>query len=416
MLEKFLSALKKSIVIESILALCVILWLVFSFENGHSASPDGELYHGLAHNLIDGDGYIDNIRNDFILPSVGHPLLILLADCVGITNPLTFARLLLFLSFIIAFFTTKTLNIPPFIRILALPLMYVIIPEVYDWGVEMSLFFSINLLLFCIVRFIHHYNIWTAVLVGLSLALNLIVRPIYSPLIYLCLLGSIILILKFKKRIIPAIISLLVGVVIINGVTLVSKANFGDKRLTSGTYSEIPLYCANNKYIDLQKAYWSSRWSEVSPEDYPNAIGPLQITTTWEDRADTLRKEVISFYKNHPMKAINGILWRSSKFTYDQPKVFGTILFFVWLVLSLYLLWGNRKKLFITTVESSLYWIGSILPIYTVAIVSLFVYVGERYNISTNLVFVLGILLHIPMLQNYIKHRKKENETEAPKE
>lgn len=408
MSEKLILPQRKSVVIESIFAICLVLCLVFSFENSEVVSPDGVLYHELAHNLIDGDGYHDNIRNDFILPSIGHPLLILIAESLGINNPLSFARILLCIGLIIAFFTAKKLKLPRYTPIFVILLMFAIIPEVYDWGVELSLFFSINLVLFCIVRFVYHTDIVSAIFLGLAMALNLLIRPIYSPLIYLSILFAIILLIKFKTRLIPVLISLFVAVGIVNGVTLFSKAKFGDKRLSSGTYSEIPLYCANNKYLELKETYWSSRWNELSAEEYSKAVGPLQITTTWKDRADTLRKEVIYFYKTHPAKAIGGILWRASRFTYDQPKAIGTILFIIWSVMSLSLFWHRRRSFLFVKKACNLYWIGAILPVYTVGVLSLFVYAGERYNLSTNLVFILGILLYIPVLQNFLKERRNE--------
>ncbi|MCH2223921.1 MAG: hypothetical protein MK066_04060 [Crocinitomicaceae bacterium] len=398
---------KKSLIIELTLAIGIILSLVFSFENSDVVSPDGVLYHELANNLVDGDGYHDNVRNDFIIPPVGHPLVILLANSIGINNPLTFARILFFLGLLIAFFTTKELKIPQYFRLLILPLMYAIIPVIYDWGIEMSLFFSINLTVFCIIRFLQNYNLKTAVFLGLSIALNLLIRPVYAPFLYLTLFCAFILLIKFKRKSIPLLISLTLAAGIVNGVMLLSKLSFGDKRLSAGTYSEIPLYCANNEYIELRQVYYSSRWSELSEDDYHAAVDPLQITTTWEDRADTLKKKVISFYKNHPGKAIGGILWRATNFTYNQPKFIRVIPFIIWGALSLFLFWVRRKKLFIPTKENSMYWIGLLAPFYTVAILSLFVYVGERYNLTSNLAFILSALLCVPMLQIYLKEKKK---------
>ena len=38
-------------------------------------SPDAKLYYGLAENLVAGRGYVDTIRNEQILPPIGHPAL-----------------------------------------------------------------------------------------------------------------------------------------------------------------------------------------------------------------------------------------------------------------------------------------------------------------------------------------------------
>jgi len=65
---------KKLNPVEIIIALIVITGLTFLYEISQVVTADGILYEGLADNLINGTGYQDTIRNDFILPSIGHPL------------------------------------------------------------------------------------------------------------------------------------------------------------------------------------------------------------------------------------------------------------------------------------------------------------------------------------------------------
>ena len=403
---KLFQSQNNAAIVELTLALCFILFLVFSFENSDVVSPDGVLYHESALNLVDGDGYHDNIRNDFILAPVGHPLVILLAHSLGVNNPLVFARILLFLGLCLVFFTMKELKLPRFYRLLVLPLVYGIIPIVFDWGVEMSIFLSISLMLFCVARFTNYFTVKMGVFLGLSIALNLLIRPVYAPFVYIalaCLMGILI---RHKRKAIPLLISVSVALVIVNSVMLISKAKYGDKRLSAGTYSEIPLYCANNEYIELRQEYYSSRWSELSEEDYAEAVAPLQITTTWEDRASTLKAKVISFYKTHPGKAIGGIYWRATKFTFGQPENLGNLLFVAWLILSGFILFIRRKKLWSVSKENSLFVLGFLLAIYTVGILSLFVYVGNRYNLTTNLVFIFSIAFSLPTVLNYLAVRR----------
>ena len=398
--------------VELLIALALILCFVFQFSTPDVVSPDGTLYHGLAENLVDGDGYIDNIRNDFILPPVGHPLVILLAETLGITDPLVFARILLFLGLCFGFLTLKALELPRFYRLIGLLLMYAIIPsEIYNWGVEISLFFSINLLMYCAVRFLQQYTVKAGLVLGLAIAINLLIRPVFGPFLYLTILLAIVVLVKFKRRSIPLFVGLFVGLGIVNGVMVFSKMKFGDKRLSAGTYSEIPLYCANNEHIDLQQIYYSNVWTELSKEAYAEAVTPLKIHTTWEDRADTLKKEVVDFYKNHPGKAMGGIVWRASNYMFNQPKSLGGILFFIWLFLNLFLLYVQGKKLFKATRKNAMFWLSFLLPFYTVAILSLFVYVGERYHLTPNLIFISGIMLSTPMLLRYLDERRKRKAT-----
>jgi hypothetical protein len=408
---KLFQSQRTSAIVELALALFIILFLVIRFQNSDIVSPDGVLYHESAHNLVDGDGYHDNIRNDFILPPVGHPLVILLANSLGVNSPLVFARILLFLGLFLVFFTMKELKLPRYYRLLVLPLVYGIIPIVFDWGVEISIFFSISLMLFCVARFTNHFTIKMAVFLGLSIALNLLIRPVYAPFVYLAAACLIVILIRHKRKAIPLLVSVSVALIIVNGVMLISKAKYGDKRLSAGTYSEIPLYCANNEYLDLQQDYYSDRWSELSEEDYAEALAPLKITTTWEDRASTLKGKVISFYKNHPGKAIGGIYWRATKFSFRQPNNLGNVLFFGWLFLCGFTLWIRRKKLWSVSKENSLFLLGFLLAIYTVGILSLFVYVGDRYNLTTNLVFIFSIAFCLPTLRNYLAEKRGKKST-----
>jgi hypothetical protein len=400
-------SVKTRSIIEIAIALALIFSCCYSFENSEVVSPDGTLYHGLAHNLVDGDGYHDNIRNDFILPPVGHPLIILLANSLGLNDAGTFARLLLFLGLLFAFFSTIELKLPPFLRLLVIPLIFALIPTIYDWGVEATIFFTINLLLFAALRFINRYTLRAGLFLGFVIALNLLVRPVHGPFIYLIVLIAALAYFRHKKKVFLLLASLFVGLAIVNGTKLISKISFGDNRLSSGTYSEIPLYCANNKYINLEQVYYSACWQVLPEDEYEEAIAPLMRTTTWQNRAKVLREKVISFYKNHPGKAYTGISWRFSKFTIDQPEKLGNQIYAIWLAISILVLLLFRKRLFVLSKSTILNWIAFLLPIYTACILSLFVYVGERYNLTSNLVFILGLLLYAGTLYQLLKERLK---------
>lgn len=380
------------------IAIALILVFTFQFDNSEVFSPDGKLYYSLGHNLVDGDGYVDNVRNDYIIAPFGHPLMILTATSLGVDSPLAFARILLFFGLIFIFLTTIELNIPKFYRLSIIPLTFFIVPTVYDWGVEMSIFFSINLMLYCFTRFAQKYTIATAVVLGLSIALNLLIRPVFGPFLYLLLAMAIFFFVKFKLKTIPFVISVLVPILIVNSVAFTSKSLYGDKRLSAGTYSEIPLYCANNNYIELQSAYYSGVWNEISEEERIKGVAPLKLKTTWQDRAQLLRQEVLSFYQEHPDKAIKGIFWRSLRFTIKQPNGLGMLLFWIWLGLGSLILVFNGKRMFSTDHFSARYWVGLLVPAYSIAILSLFVYVGERYNLTPNLLILHGILLFVSIM------------------
>ncbi|MFT5779453.1 MAG: hypothetical protein ACI837_002412, partial [Crocinitomicaceae bacterium] len=148
-------------------------------------------------------------------------------------------------------------------------------------------------------------------------------------------------------------------------------------------------------------------WQVLPEDEYEEAIAPLMRTTTWQNRAKVLREKVISFYKNHPGKAYTGISWRFSKFTIDQPEKLGNQIYAIWLAISILVLLLFRKRLFVLSKSTILNWIAFLLPIYTACILSLFVYVGERYNLTSNLVFILGLLLYAGTLYQLLKERLK---------
>lgn len=388
--------------LEWIFALLLISFLAVSLNLSDIHTPDGELYYGLAGNLIANEGYHDDIRDDIILPPIGHPILIVISRLVGLDSPELFSAILLFAGLFILFLGVTKLQFPRFYRLAIIPLAFFLIPKSFEWGIEMTLFF-VNCLTF--TAFIYYSKVrnnWTLIAFGLILSVNLLVRPILNPLL-LTLIPLIILLTltknaKYLRNIIP--IAIAIGLTMIVG--FYSENQYGDKRLTNGTYSEIPLYCANNPYLDLKQNYYASLWKdELTPETYEKAIAPLKLTTTWQQRAELLRGHVIDFLIENPIKALQGYLWRLSKFTFSQNG-HNDYIFYLWFILSIVYLHFYKKNL-ISSSWDILFLI--ITPLYIAGVTAVFPYVGARYNLSPNLFFLFSsLIISSQILQSNSRH------------
>ena len=82
-----------NILIYSVLA--ILIFCLVYFVSFNPISPDANLYYGLAQNLQDGTGYIDNIRNDEIIPTIGHPLIISFFNIIGDSTGVLYGKITL---------------------------------------------------------------------------------------------------------------------------------------------------------------------------------------------------------------------------------------------------------------------------------------------------------------------------------
>jgi len=377
--------------LEIIIALITILVCTYFYDVSDVYTPDGALYEGLAENLVNGTGYIDNIRNDFILPSIGHPFLILIFKLFGVSTGLIFGKLMFGLSLGMSVLLVRALELKRVIRLAVVPILYFVLPMSYYWGVEMSLFFVIISVFTCVVWFWKKRTWLSALCLVVAITLHLLVRPIGLPIMYLALFMLVIAFWKHRKRIIKPAFVVIMPLCIFQFVGMLSNNMYQDDRLITGTYSDIPLYCANNEYIDLKKNYFSSNWKEVSPELYDEAVGPMLIQTTWKDRSQLLKAKTVEFMKSNPSKAFGGFFWRLKQYTINQPRNEGVYLFYAWLIGCL--LFIMRFRINLLKDNWALSFIAILVPIAVVCLTALFPYTGERYNLSPNIYFLVSVLL-----------------------
>jgi len=380
----------KSIIIEFVVVL-LLCYALSSNINVLPAGPDAKLYHGLSSNIFSEVGFVDNIRNDFILPSIGHPLLIGVFQKLGITDGIFVSKILLFLSLFSCYLLTMFLGFKTYIRLIAILLTYAILPDILMWGIELSLMLSGILLWLGILKIKTEKTTKTAIFLGLAILFNLLIRPVLSPLFYLSLILVIISFFINRESTLKILIAFAISGIVFFGVRGYSVLKHKDSRMVTGTYSEIPLYCANNKYIPIDIPYNSHRWKAVPDSLYQEAISPLNLKTTWQDRSKELKEKVKHFIFNNPKDALKGYLWRLKKYTISQDSRYGTIIFFGWLILFVFFIRKYKElNLFKLTITG--------IPIYIIAVLSLFPYTGVRYLLPPSLYFLCSLLIMISYL------------------
>jgi hypothetical protein len=261
----------------------------------------------------------------------------------------------------------------------------------------MSLLFSILLLIYGLILFWKSPGMATTIVLGLVVLVNILIRPIVLPLLFAVVPIIIFSVIKNKSKIVYPLIAVTVALFGYMVIEAASKSKYDDARLTAGTYSDIPLYCANNKYIDLQSVYYSGKWNELSIDIYNEATDPLHIKTNWKGRSALLKQKVIDFLKQDPGTALSGILWRITKYTFHQPTWYGKFVFLFWVITVLLLV--VQRKLSFFKANWALNLIAVVLPIYIVGLTALFPYVGSRYNLSPNLYYVVCSFLILALLK-----------------
>ena len=355
---------------------------------------DCNLYEGLADNLWKGVGFVDTIRNDFILPSIGYPLYILFSKYVLDLDPTLFMKLTIYLGFSFLYFSIKLLNFKGIYIILILHLcLYIIdVQEYYEYSIEPSLFLSYTQLLFFGLLYYRKNSKFNMLLLAFSLLLNILIRPVLYPLILIIIIVSIVLILFRKIK--TKSIRLLHPIFLFFAFYLIclgySHYKYSDSRLATGTYSDIPLYCANNKYIALDRIYYSTLWGKVPTDSLSIAIDPIKLKSKWQDRSSLIKKKVIEFIANDFASFWKGFQWRFSKFTYFQDNNGGYYLFRIWLFLmflSVLKFQNNDKSLIILSMN--------LFYLIFISLTSLFPYSGIRYTLPCNLVLLITVLIII---------------------
>ena len=351
------------------------------------------LYKGLAENILAGVGYIDTIRNDEILPPVGHPLIIASLKSLGFDGYRA-ALLLLILSFMLLYLATENLGLRWLFFTFLLFCYVQMLPPFHIWSIECTLLLSFSLHFYAITVFFRHQSLHTAGFVALTLLLTVIVRPILLPLTYLLAPFIVYCGIKgglSKKVVIIPVISFFV---VMHLISWCSHLLYNDGRLLTGTYSEIGLYSAWNRYIPLNKIYYSKRWNHLSPNIREVAVEPMKNLSGWEDRASALRAEVLSFIIEEPLKAFQGYFWRISKFTFAADSKLYSFLFYLWIVLSILFVFCCSN---FTKREKAIGFLSLIGASYVILITAVFIYVGPRYYVTPSyfMLFSLAIMIGI---------------------
>lgn len=357
--------------------------LAIYYSGVRSATPDGQLYIGLAENISSGIGYIDNIRNDEILPPIFHPLYLSFLDDFLSQKAIVF--LSVFLSGALIGFLNRKLDF--FSVVLSVVFIIFVLTfsgYIREGSIEPTLVFTTSALLTSYMCFSSKLNFAGALIFGLAILVSLLTRPVFLfvvPILFLAIF------LKNGRRENFKILgfSLFFVSILMFVVSALSNHRYGDLRYISGTYSSIPLYCAFNDYIDLTKNYHSGIWKNAPAE----ATKPLIRQSTWSARDKLLKEKVIEFVANEPLKALDGYISRLSKFTVRSSN-FGAFGYFYRLQVYFILLAIVGIALFsrfrsYKEIPLDIYTLVGLFTYY-VSISSLFVYTGPRYLIIPSLI------------------------------
>jgi hypothetical protein len=379
---------QKFIVLLFALALAFALSL---FEKSDPSGPDALLYQGLGDSLIHGVGYIDNIRNDYILPPLMHPLIIGSLSVLGIGG-LIFNKIFffagLFLSFLYLLKSTKSLIITSFLT----GIITLLIPRLNIYGIEVTLFFSIALLFYVLKVNIEKHTVLKSIFLGIAIVFFILIRPVFLPAMVVIIPITILWLIKNKKLLKFVMISFSFFLIVYGAVFLLSKIQYKDSRLTSGTYSGITLYSGFNHYIDLKRTYSSDIWREIPEKKMNEGLQILVIPPngTWQLRDKALKKEVLAFICQNPGKALGAYLWRLKKYTFATDIRLYNVLFWVWISSLFYVVIMSLKNR-LRLENTGVFLIFSLAPIYLVFIQALFVYSGNRYLIVPALFFIFTL-------------------------
>lgn len=383
-----------------IMVICVYLYIEIQ-----PISPDAELYHGLAKNILNGIGYYDTIRNDEILPSIGHPLLIALSLQFGISGKF-FTLALLILSFLLLYFGLKNINL----SLVFIPLLVIFIniyPSFDLYSIELSILLSFMLIYYIFTLWIRTKTEISFMFLFLFIGINLIIRPILLPFIIILftfLFYSILQEYYANKNIYfrNGYIGMIFMIVLLSMMSIFSFQKYGDNRYISSTYSSIPLYCAWNEYINLKQNYTSSVWKTLDKDEYIIATRPLLNTSGWKERDIILKNKALEFLLNKPYLAIEGYLWRLGKFTLNADNKNYIAMVILWILTNSIIFLILDK---VSNENKKYFFISFILSMYVVLISAVFIYVGLRYLLTPFIFLIFSITINLYILSNYFKSK-----------
>jgi hypothetical protein len=295
--------------------------LEYQIKNFNS---DAELYYGLAKNLAKGIGYYDNIRNDEIVPSIGHPAFLAVFCIMSGLTPAQFSWFFLMSSFVLLAVVVRIYTKSNLLAVLSVWLLAAFFKHIwwYSANVETTIVFANMLLAVTLVAFYkNNFSILWAIISSLILYFHITVRPLLLFPIHLCLAVFIVLFLYLysKKRLssfVKGWFVLLITAECLLGLTYgYSLSRYHDSRLITGTYGAYPLYAGNNIYIPpnsdfnyrlpYTKEFWET-YDLLKLKDNPGM--------TWQQRHKILMNKVFDYWKQRPSLAVAGWWWRFRQF------------------------------------------------------------------------------------------------------
>lgn len=387
---------------ESFIYIIIIVLTVFLNIRTEQAGPDSNLYLQLAKNILNLDGYIDNIRNDEIMPPVGHPILIGIGLAFGIDGEI-YTKTIISVSFWLFYISLKNLKLSIFFPPLFIAFIS-IFPSFIIWGIESSILFTCAFLLFALTLYYKTRSNVGLILLTVGIVSNIIVRPLILPLVLAFILTSVLFAIYQKRNnpdervanFFPLAVSVAASILVISGA---SFTKYNDNRFISGTYSAIPLYCAWNPFINLEQTYTSTVWESLDPSVKHEALAPLVNQNGWKKRDKILKEKSLEFIKNMPSKAASGYWFRVQKYLFwSDSSAYN----------SLILLWGGfmiavfcrYKSMTATLKYISVF--STLAPIYVVLVNSFFIYAEYRYTLTPLLAFFGSLTAYLYLLRDKI--------------
>lgn len=288
-------------------------------------NPDAKLYYSLAQNIVDGTGYFDTCRNQELVPSVGHPVLLAFFCVILGLSPATFTWVFLFSSFVLLAIAIRIYTGSNILTICALWLYAGFFAHI-RWlsaNVECSVVLANVILIFSLIYFYkNNFQVLWAVISGAALAVHLLIRPLYlfpTHICFIIILGAV-LYFYLRKRLsgIPEFVRgwflLLATAEAILFLTLsYSQIRYSDSRLVTGTYGAYSLYRANNIYL-VPEAKFSTRAKH--PEEFVKVFTSIadDPELDWKQRQKKFMQKTIDYWKSHPGRALRGWWWRFRQF------------------------------------------------------------------------------------------------------
>jgi hypothetical protein len=293
--------------------------LEYQIKNFNS---DAELYYGLAKNLVNGTGFYDTVRNDEILPSIGHPAFLAVFCIIGGLTPAQFSWAFFMLSFVLLAVAVRVYSKSNLLAVLSVWLLASFFKYIwwYSANVETTIVFTNVLLAVTLAVFYkNNFSILWAVISGLVLYTHIIVRPLFlfPAHLFFAVFLAFFLHLHIKKRssaFIKGWFVILITAECLLGLTYgYSLIRYRDIRLITGTYGAYPLYSGNNIHIPPKSIF---DYRVQRPEEFNKMYTLLKDNPgmTWQQRHQILMKKTIDYCKQHPSMAVTGWWWRFRQF------------------------------------------------------------------------------------------------------